>query len=138
MSLFPYFENNTITNDELNLYKEVAWDFINNKPIIENGEFKFVTGVEAIKSWIYRTLQTERYKHEIYSWNHASELSSLMGKPFNSLNKAEAERIIKESLLVNPYITNVEKINITFIEGKTNMEFLVQTIYGSFEEVLSV
>lgn len=138
MSIFPFFENTTVTNEELPLYKDIAWDFENNKPILENGDFKFVTGIEAVKSWIYRTIQTERYKHEIYTWNHASELNSLIGKQFNSLNKAEAERIVKESILVNPYITDLEVIDINFLDSKITIEFIVQTVYGSSREVLSV
>lgn len=138
MSIFPFFENTTSTDEELPLYKEIAWDFVNNKPIIENGDFKFVTGIEAVKSWIYRTIQTERYKHEIYSWNHASELNSLIGKPFNSLNKAEAERIVRDSIIVNPYITDLEVTDIQFIDSKITIELTVQTVYGSSREVLSV
>lgn len=140
MSLFNYIDTNinTVTSEEAPLYKEVAWDLINNKPLLENGEFKYVTGIEAIKSWIYRTIQTERYRYEIYSWNHASELSELIGKPFNALNKAEAERIIKESILVNPYVTDLRISNVLFLEGKITIEFEVVTIYGNTKEVLSV
>lgn len=138
MSLFPFIENTVPTIDEIPLYKELAWDFVNNKPVIENGEFKFVTGSEAIKSWIFRTLQTERYKHEIYTWNHASELNTLIGKPFNELNKAEAERIVIDTLMVNPYISSVNVSNIVFMEGKIAMDLSVVTIYGEVKEVLSV
>lgn len=140
MSIFNYIDTNTntTTSEEAPLYKEVAWDIANNKPLLENGEFKYVTGIEAIKSWIYRTIQTERYRHEIYSWNHASELSELIGKPFNALNKAEAERIIKESILVNPYVTDLRISNILFLEGKITIEVEVVTIYGNTKEVLSV
>lgn len=41
-SLFPFFGDTvtTETEEELPLYREVAWDFKNNIPIVEKGDFK--------------------------------------------------------------------------------------------------
>lgn len=138
MSIFPFFENTQETVQEMPLYKEVAWDYINNKPIIQDGDFKFVTGLEAVKSWIFRNIQIERYKHEIYTWNNGNELSTLIGKPFNALNKAEAERIVRDSILINPYVIDVKMNDIKFVDGKITMEFEVRTIYGDYKEALNV
>ena len=71
-SLFPFFGDTvtTETEEEFPLYREVAWDFKNNIPVVEKGDFKIVTGKEAIKTWIYKTLKTERFRYEIYSWDY--------------------------------------------------------------------
>lgn len=138
MSIFPFFENTQETVQEMPLYKEVAWDYINNKPIIQDGDLKFVTGLEAVKSWIFRNIQIERYKHEIYTWNNGNELSTLIGKPFNALNKAESERIVRDSILINPYVIDVKMNDIKFADGKITMEFDVRTIYGDYKEALNV
>ena len=64
-SLFPFFGDTvtTETEEEFPLYREVAWDFKNNIPVVEKGDFKIVTGKEAIKTWIYKTLKTERFRY---------------------------------------------------------------------------
>mgnify|MGYP000792586875 CR=1 FL=1 len=53
MSLFPFF-GDTVTEvaagTNLPLYKEVAWDFQNNIPKLENGEYEIVTENEAVKT----------------------------------------------------------------------------------------
>ena len=38
-------------------------------------------GREAIKQAIFKILSTERYQHEIYSWNYGVELADLWGRP---------------------------------------------------------
>ena len=50
MSLFPFISNtdDVKVDNTFPMYKEVAWDFKNNTPIIQNGDFKIVEGNEAI------------------------------------------------------------------------------------------
>lgn len=139
MSEFPFFENAVETTEKIMpLYKDIAWDYENNKPIVIDGVFKLVTGVEAIKGWIYRIIQTERYKHEIYSWNYGSEISTIVGKTYNALNKSESERIVKECIRMNPYVTDVTIIESIFSDNKITMKFEVDTIYGKTQGVLNV
>ena len=44
MTLFPFISNvNEVKVDNsFPMYKEVAWDFKRNAPIIQNGDFKIV------------------------------------------------------------------------------------------------
>ena len=73
MSLFPFISNTDEikVDNSFPMYKEVAWDFKNNIPILENGDFKIVEGNEAIKVWILKTLLINRYEFEIFSWDYA-------------------------------------------------------------------
>ena len=142
MSLFPFFGDaavETAVTESLPLYREVAWDFENNIPILEKGDFKIVEGNEAIKTWAFKAMMTERFRYEIYSWGYGSELDSLIGQSYSpNLTKAESIRFIKETLLVNPYIINVSNVEVSFDSGKLSITAKLETIYGETEVRASV
>ena len=133
MSLFPFISNNVDevkVNNIFPLYKEVAWDFEKDTPVIQSGDFKIVEGNEAIKVWVYKALLTPRYNHSIYSWDYGSELMDLVGKAYtSSLTKEEAKRYIKEALLINPYILEVDIVDIGFNDSLLNATVKIKTIY---------
>ena len=134
MSLFPFISNNVDevkVDNSFPLYKEVAWDFEKDIPIIQNGDFKIVEGNDAIKVWVYKALLTPRYNHSIYSWDYGSELMDLVGKAYTpSLTKEEAKRYIKEALLINPYILEVTVVDTSFNNGLLSADIKIVTIYG--------
>ncbi|EJO5347133.1 DUF2634 domain-containing protein [Clostridium botulinum] len=118
-------------NEELPLFKEYAWDFQNNKFILEDGNFKIVEGNEALKVWIWKALKTQRYRYLAYSWDYGQELDELIGKGLsNEALKLEVKRYIKESLLINPYLKEIYNLNITLEEAKLEIDFIVDTVYG--------
>ena len=135
--LFPFFGDTqaaTAETESLPLYKEAAWDFENNIPIVEKGDFKIVEGNEAIKTWVYKAMKTERFRYLIYSWDFGSELDGLIGQSYTpNLTKAESIRYIKEALLINPYIRNVSNVEVTFDRGKLYITAKLETIYGETE-----
>ena len=137
MSLFPFLSNNVDevkVNNNFPLYKEVAWDFEKDTPIIQNGDFKIVEGNNAIKVWVYKALLTPRYNYSIYSWDYGSELMDLIGKAYTpSLTKEEAKRYIKEALLINPYILEVTVLDTSFNNGVLSADIKIVTIYGESE-----
>ena len=136
MSLFPFVGNVEVikTNNTFPLYKEVAWDFEKDNPILENKEFKIVEGNEAIKVWVYKALLASRYQHSIYSWDYGSELLSLIGKAYTpELTKSEAKRYIKEALEINPYILEVDAIDMSFKDSVLSADIKLLTIYGESE-----
>lgn len=120
MSLFPFitYEEDVVENNPLPLYKEVGKGL------------KIVEGNEAIKIWIYKALQTPRYQYEIYSWDYGSELLSLIGKAYTKgLTQSEASRYIKEALLINPYILDVNVVSTSFDGDVLSANVRVKTIY---------
>ena len=140
MSLFPFISSTdeVKVDNSFPLYKEVAWDFEKDTPIIQNGDFKIVEGNEAVKVWAYKALLTPRYNYSIYSWDYGSELMDLIGKAYtSSLTKEEAKRYIKEALLINPYILEVTVTDTSFNNGVLSADIKLLTIYGESEVIVN-
>lgn len=136
MSIFPFISPppNLEAINEFPTYKEIAWDFKRNEPIIENGEFKIVEGNEAIKTWIYLALMTNNKQYPIYSWDYGTEVKELIGKNYTkALTRAEAQRLIEECLVINPYIVEVQVIDTDFKDTVLTCNVKVTTIYGELE-----
>ena len=134
MSLFPFISPPEIENiyPEYPLYRECAWDFATDQAIFEDGSPKIVTENEAIKVWVYKAIKTTRYQHEIYSWDYGCEIESLIGCGFQlGFIEAETKRFIREALNVNPYITHINKIDVTFEGEILRASVYLETIYGS-------
>lgn len=136
INFFPFI-NPPLDMEKINefpKYREIAWDFDKNQPIIENNEFKIVEENEAIKVWCYLALKTPNKQYPIYSWDYGSELSELIGRPYTkALIEEECKRLIKECLLINPYITDVSVTSSEFIDAKLIANVKITTIYGEME-----
>ena len=136
MSLFPFvtYKEDIVKNNSFPLYREIAWDFKRDIPILENGDFKIVEGNEAIKVWVYKALLVPRYNYSIYSWNYGSELMDLIGKAYTpQLTKSEAKRYIEEALKINPYILDVNVVDTDFKDSILSANVKIVTIYGESE-----
>lgn len=138
MSFFPFINPPVMEiKSELPLYKEIAWDFKKNIPIVENGEFKIVEGNEALKVWVLKALLTNRYEHLIYSFDYGNETKEIIGKNYTrELTEMEVKRYIKEALEINPYITGIEVNKISFIDTKLTVNVQLETVYGTTEVIL--
>ena len=120
--------------EELQIFREVAWDFEKDEPILEKGDFKIIEKKEALKVWIYKCIKTNRYEHEIYSLEYGTELSELIGQKYTKgLTESEASRFIKEALLINPYILEVNVKSANFNRDILSANVKVSTIYGEVE-----
>ena len=112
------------------MFSQQTYETIKQR-VLENGDFKIVEGNEAIKVWILKTLLINRYEFEIFSWDYGSELMSLIGKAYTpSLTKEEAKRYIKEALEINPYIINIDVVDVSFSDSILHGEVKIKTIYG--------
>ena len=134
MSLFPFISPPEVENlyPEYPLYRECAWDFKTDQAIFEDGSPKIVTGNEGIKVWVYKAIKTTRYHYEIYTWNYGCEIESLLGKGFQfGFIESETKRFVREALSVNPYITYIAKIDVTFEKDTLRVYVELETIYGS-------
>lgn len=94
-----------------------------------------ITGdIEAVRQSVYKILNTERYKHIIYSWNYGVELQDLFGKPIPYV-LPEIPRRIREALIQDDRITEVDSFYLSYTKGGDVLaKFVVHTIYGDIEE----
>lgn len=141
--LFPFFpeeikafeENNEVTtNDTETIYKEIQWDYENGKPLMNNGNFVIVEGLEAIRTWCWKALHTKRYEYLIYTWDYAFDMEKFVGKTFNNLIKIEIIKEITEGLMQNKYITSVDNFHITTKKKKVVIQFDINTKYGNISD----
>ncbi len=130
--LFPIIQPPvTQQSNSFPLYREVAWNFEIGKPIFKNGSPVIVTGREAIQTWVYKALLTQRARYEIYTHNFGSDLETLIGENYSIHTKrAEAIRYVKEALQINPYITEITNIKVQFKLGDLSISATVITVYG--------
>lgn len=85
--------------------------------------------LEAVKQAIYLILNTERYRHEIYSWNYGIELEDLFGAPL-AYAYVELKRRITQALLQDDRINGVDNFSFSHIKGEISVQFTVHTNYG--------
>lgn len=132
--IFPIIESAplNINNKSLPLYKEIKWDFEKNIPCFIDGDIVILEGIEAIKTWVFKAINTDRFKYLIYSWNYGNELKSLIGKEYTpSYSTAEGLRFIKECLEINEYINSVTILSGNFREGMIiDLTIKVDSVYG--------
>lgn len=138
---FPFMQPQIYERKSVNSvpYRDVAWDYTNNKPIFKNGNPVIVEGIEAVKSWAYRALLTRRYLHPQNSHEYGNDIYMLIGQPWLPETKlAEAERYVKECLMCNPYITGISNFKAEFKGSTVYIKFRLNTVYGTSEVNLNV
>ncbi len=93
-----------------------------------------VTGMidelEAMKQAVFKILQTDRFWHEIYSFNYGHELQLVIGThPY--IAESEAKRIISEALLQDERIREVNDFHTVIRGDELTVAFTVETDYGN-------
>ena len=97
----------------------------------------FVDGLEAMRQAIRLILSTERFQHEIYSWDYGSELSGLVGQspPLLYINIQNA---ITNALLADDRVLSVDEFEFSQNKGKVHVQFSVKTTIGQLEHAHEV
>lgn len=127
MALFSYGGQ-----QNLPLIQEVGVDFHTGQPLLEpDGSFRLVSGLEAVRVWVWRALQPDntRYAYSAHTVSYGNQFHLLAGK---SLPQAESRMagLVRETLLVCPYITGVERFSFTREGSRLIAAFTVRTVYG--------
>ncbi|WP_010292194.1 DUF2634 domain-containing protein [Clostridium senegalense] len=123
--------------------ESIIYDFINieDENSISTKTYKikderivgFCDGIEALKQAIELILNTERYEYTIYSWNYGSELKEIIGQD-KLIIESEFKRRIKEALLEDDRIKNVDNFEFNYEKDSALIKFTVFSIYGEFIE----
>ena len=97
----------------------------------------YTDDLEAMKQACYKIVYTERYRHLIYSWNYGIELEDLFGKPLTYVYP-ELKRRIREALLADDRVSEVDSFIFSHKRGEVLAEFRVITDFGEFTMERSV
>lgn len=92
---------------------------------------EIVSGLEALKVWIWLALRSERYRYPIYTWQYGAELEKYIGRGYSQeyLNDA-IKNAVKECLKVNPHIKGIDNFSCKLERDQLSIEFAVKTDYG--------
>ncbi|MDE5588233.1 MAG: DUF2634 domain-containing protein [Acetatifactor sp.] len=89
-----------------------------------------VDDIEAIMQAVTKIISTERYEHEIYSWDYGIELADLRGQSMPYV-MSEVKRRITEALTADDRIESVEDFEIKRIDkNKLHIKFTTVTAQG--------
>lgn len=133
MSLFPLINapDGLAEGTGLPLYREVDWNFQTNCPVWQGGNPVFVTGARAVLVWAWNAIHTERFAHDVFSSGYGPDFSGLLGQTYTEeVRQSEAIRVIRETLQINPYITDVTQVGLSFEGACLHMRFKMTTVYG--------
>lgn len=97
----------------------------------------FTDGLDSVRQAVYVILSVERYDYLIHSWNFGSELKTLFGRPMNWVIP-EAKRRIREALMRDDRITDVDSFLMTPERHTLHAAFTVRSIYGDFNEEMKI
>lgn len=89
--------------------------------------------LEALKQAIYLILNTERYEYLIYSWDYGVELKDVIAQD-KAIAESEIKRRIKEALIQDDRITNVDNFIFKYEKDSVAIEFTVFSVYGEFQQ----
>jgi len=134
VSVFPFINPESLVEQQeqaLPMFREYAYDFENNTLLLRDGNTYLIEGNPALRIWIYKALSTERFHYVAYDAAFGSEIHTLVGKVINSdILQSEIKRFIVETLMVNPYITELSNFVFEKSGGGLVVEFDCDTIYG--------
>ena len=133
MAVFPFLSITEVkVAQSLPLYKEWAFDFDNGCLLLSDGRMTLLSGLPALKVWMYKAICTAKARYKAYSAAFGSELESLIGTNYSaSAAKMEAERMVTEALLSSPYILGISDVTVSFQDGLLLVSCSVSTVYGS-------
>ena len=100
----------------------------------------YTDDLDAVRQAVYKILNTERYEHEIYSWDYGIETYDLYGED-DTYVIPELQRRIEDALSIDERI--VECLDFEFEKNQKNtilVKFTVSTIYGNtyIEQVVNL
>lgn len=127
-----------ITDTNIPLLKEYAWDFDRDEIILDkNGKFTIVEGVEALKVRNYLSLRIYKGRFFIYKNKVGTRLKDLIGKSKNYIS-LRVEEMLYEAIVDNVYVTDIDNLEINYVNGKVIVTFDVINIYKNYNEQITI
>lgn len=94
-----------------------------------------ISGLDAIRQFVYMALRTERYSHAVYSHDVGCEVQEAVSdeESTDEYKEMEIPRLIEEALLVDERIESVQDFEITKEGATFKVVFNVVTDEGTLE-----
>lgn len=134
MSIFPFIDPDALAASQdtaLPMFREYAYDYENNRLLLRDGQTYLVEGNEALRIWIFKALDAERFRYTAYDADYGSEIDTLIGRLNSSVILPELKRFIIEALMVNPYIEELSNFQFEQSGSGVRAEFDCATVYGT-------
>lgn len=129
------FEASEILEQTQVTHKEFAFDFDKGEFTLKDGNLVLVDGIEYLKTWIQHILRSKRGTLLYKESNYGSEYEYLIGQRLpTSMFMSELERMIRETLLQNDKIQDIENFNIERVKSRLIVSFDVSSDYGILNE----
>ena len=123
------------TETALPLYTEWAVDWEEGAFALRNGKHYTVSGDEALRIWVYRALRPEscRFLYSAYSHDYGNQLAVCLSGQMNlGILESLLRKEIRDTLLVSPYIREVDGFSFTRTPNGLTVRFAVHTVYEGF------
>ncbi|MBY0128314.1 DUF2634 domain-containing protein [Bacillus subtilis] len=132
MALSPEIEFDDIEDDS-----EVIETSQTYKIDFENGRItnEMITGLEAIRQFVYLSLHTERYAYSVFSHDIGNELQDILAdnETTDAYKKMEIPRLIEEALIYDDRVSSVSDFEIEKQGDSFHVSFTVETDEGTLE-----
>ena len=120
------------------LLKEYAWDFDKDEIILDkNGKFIIVEGIEALKVRNYLSLRIYKGRFFIYKNKVGTRLKDLIGKS-RSYISSRVQEMIYEAIVDDIYVTDIDNLEIDYVNDKVFVTFDVINIYKNYNEQITI
>ncbi|KIN52423.1 DUF2634 domain-containing protein [Bacillus subtilis] len=132
MALSPEIEFDDIEDDS-----EVIETSQTYKIDFENGRItnEMITGLEAIRQFVYLSLHTERYAYSVFNHDIGNELQDILAdnETTDAYKKMEIPRLIEEALIYDDRVSSVSDFEIEKQGDSFHVSFTVETDEGKLE-----
>jgi len=125
--------------------RSFLFDFNEGDFVIRDGRPVEVTGIEAVKTWIEKTIRTEKYRYKVYERKDKNEYGVVLedlivGNNFpHSFVEAELKREITQALKRHPMIASLSDWKIEKKNPALKISFRVNLIDGNnFAQEVSI
>ncbi|MCY8513559.1 DUF2634 domain-containing protein [Bacillus atrophaeus] len=132
MALSPEIEFDDIEDDS-----EVIETSRTYRIDFENGRItnELITGLEAVKQFVYMALHTERYSYSVFSHDIGNELQEVLSdnETTDAYKKMEIPRLVEEALIYDDRISSVTEFEIEKSGDRFLVSFIVETDESTLE-----
>lgn len=132
-NLFPVIDIEDLIDQEKEISNEYQpspmWN-LELGDFVRNGRntVPYADGVEAIKIWCVKMIQTQRYECLAYDEDLGCDLAEAMGEDDEELIASSLERNITEALEINPRIESVEITGISVNGSRVDITLTVHLV----------